>query len=99
MNPAHRVLSEGEVLRKEPLLQRLTEQLCDVADFQAPHQIEAMHLNGAHADIQAAGDVAVGISLGHQFQNFFLPGRQSLGSFRAHRRRLYDPCRFSLLGR
>ena len=92
-------LSEGEVLRKESLLQRLTEQLRDVADFQAPHQIEAMHLNGAHADIQAAGDVAVGISLGHQFQNFFLPGRQSLGSFRAHGRGLYDPCRFSLLGR
>jgi hypothetical protein len=31
-------LSEGEVLRKESLLQRLTKQLRDVADFQAPHQ-------------------------------------------------------------
>ena len=60
-------LSEGEVLGKEPLLQRLPEQLRDVADFQSPHQIEPMHLNGAHADVQASGDVAVGISLGHQF--------------------------------
>ncbi len=71
-------LSKRKVLGKETLLQRLAEQLGYVADFQSPHQVKAMHLNRSHADIQAAGDVAVGIPLRHQFENFLLSGSQAV---------------------
>jgi len=71
-------LSECEILGEESLLQRLAEQLGHVADFQPPHQIKPVYLNRSHADIQTAGDVAVGISLRHQFQNFLLTGSQSV---------------------
>ena len=71
-------LSEREVLGKETLLQRLAEQLGHVTDLQPPHQVKSMHLNRSHADIQTAGDVPVGIPLRDKFENFFLPGGQSV---------------------
>ena len=71
-------LSKGKVLRQETLLQRLAEQLGHVADLQSPHQVEPMHLNRSHADIQTAGDVPVGVPLRHQFEDFLLSGSQSV---------------------
>ena len=71
-------LSKCKVLGKEALLQRLTEQLGHVADLQSSHQIKTMHFNRSYADIETAGDVAVGVPLRHQFENFLLPGSQSV---------------------
>lgn len=71
-------LSKREVFGKETLLQRLAEQLGHVADLQSPHQVKAMHFNRSHADVQAAGDVPVGVPLRHQFENFLLSRRQAV---------------------
>ncbi len=71
-------LFEGEIFRKEAVLQGLPKQLGHIANFEPPHQIESMHLDRPDADRQAAGNVSVGIALRHQFQNFFLSRRQAL---------------------
>lgn len=71
-------LSKRKVFGQEPLLQRLAEQLGHVADLQSPHQVKTMHLNRSHADVQTAGDVAVGVPLRHQLEYFLLSGSESV---------------------
>ena len=68
----------GKIFRKESVLQSLPEQLGDISNFEPPHQIESMHLDCSDADREPAGDVAIGIALRHQFQNFLLSRRQAL---------------------
>src|SRR5574340_14789 len=92
-------LFESEVLREKAVLQRLTEQLSDVADLQSPHQVESVHLHRPHADPQATGDIAVGIALRYQFQDFVLPRRQPVRSFAGRLMRLGRFCDPSGLGR
>ena len=44
------MLPGPEVSRQEPVLERETKELGDVTNIEPPHQVEAMHFDGADAD-------------------------------------------------
>jgi hypothetical protein len=50
----------------------LPKELSDVSHPQAPHQIEPVHLDRPHADLQMVGDFTVRESLRHQAKDFLL---------------------------
>jgi hypothetical protein len=57
---------------QKPQNQRLTEKLCDVSDFQPPHEIESMHLSRADADFQVIRNLSIRQSFRDEPQNFQL---------------------------
>jgi hypothetical protein len=68
----------GEILRQESQEESLSKQLRHVAHAQPPHQIEAMHFNRSHADVQLAGDFSIRHALSHQAEDFLLTRREGM---------------------
>ena len=68
----------GKILGKQAHEQRLAEKLGHVAHTQPPHQIEPVHFNGPDADVQVAGDFAIGETLRHEPEDLLLPGGQGV---------------------
>ena len=56
----------------------MSKQLRHVANAQPPHQIEAMHFNRSHADVQLAGNFSIRHALSHEAEDFFLTRREGM---------------------
>jgi hypothetical protein len=71
-----------EVLRQKPQLDSLTDELSDISDLEAMHQVESMHLDGPDADPELLRDFAVRQTLNDEGKNLFLPRRDGTGRAR-----------------
>lgn len=72
------IVGEGQLLGDNALGDQsegdgLAEKLCDVSHPETTHEIEPMDLDGADADVEFLSDFSVGISLGDEPKNLFLP--------------------------
>ena len=69
----------GEILWQKAQEKRLAEELRDIPHTQSPHQIEAMHFNRSHANVQLAGNFSIRHALRHETKNFLLTRREGMG--------------------
>lgn len=65
----------AEVARQQVLLEGLSQELGDVPNIEAAHQVEPMYFDRSDADIQRSGDFAIGMAQRHHSEDLALAGR------------------------
>jgi hypothetical protein len=74
--------ARDEVLRQEPQLNGLTDELSNVSDFETMHQVEAMYLDSPHADSKFLCNLPIRQTLNDERKHLLLPrchGTRSVG--------------------
>jgi hypothetical protein len=57
---------------------RIPDQVGLIAHAKLSHELRAVRLDGAGADLESIGDLRVRLALGREAKHFSLPGRQGL---------------------
>lgn len=71
----------AEVARQQVVLEGLTQELGNVPNIEAAHQVETMDFDRPDADIQRCGDLTIGMTQRDQLEDLALAGRNMQGRF------------------